>query len=135
MRVNAFGCAFCPWINLRCFLTDHEAFKQRLAVSFIIDDPFLNMFQANPFDPRGRAFKVTGLFPVKLNEGAAIFLDLVVRGDLAQKIGRTDMNATIATNMQVPAPIGGHNAEILDGCFGAVTRAARYGHFELVGHP
>ena len=125
MGVDALGCAFGPWVFLGVLLTDHKAIKQGLAVFGIINNAFLNMFQANAFDPRCGAFQITGLFAVKLDEGTAIFLDLFIGCDLAQKFGRADMDAAIAPNMQIPAAIGCHHAEILDGGFGTVARTGR----------
>ncbi len=64
-----------------------------------------------------------------------MLLDLILALHVTQKIRGAHLHAAVAADVQLIARVDTDDAEILDGGLGAVARAARHCHLELVRRP
>src|SRR5690349_22088046 len=135
MGVHALGGAFVPWIDLREDLRELEAGVERRAALVVFYDALLDVVEADALEAGGRAVKIAGFFAVKLDEGAAVFHHLVLSLDLGEEVAFADLHAAVATDIEFPAAVHRDDAEVLDGRFGAIARAAGDCQLDLVRRP
>lgn len=84
MRIDTLFDTFSPGITLARLLAFQKTHIERRTIVGVIDHPLLHMFQANPLNPGRGTLQISRFFPIKLDEGTAIFLHLLARLDLAQ---------------------------------------------------
>src|SRR5690606_29981953 len=124
-----------PGVSLREALRDEEAGAQRFTASVVFDDARLDIIETHTFDPRRGALKIAGFLAVELDEGGAIIHRFLFARNLAQQVGRADMDAAVSADMELVAAVDADNSKILDRRLGAVARTARDRDLELVRHP
>ena len=108
---------------------------QRAAAFGVLDQPLLHVGDADPRDPGRGAFQIMRLLAIELHEGAGIFQHLFFGRDAHQGIGDAHIDAAIAADQNVIAGFDADHANVLDGGFGAIARAARDRELDLVRRP
>src|SRR3546814_4667004 len=78
---------------------------------------------------------MAGFLAGVLDEGGASIHRFRFGRDLAEEVGRANMDAAVAADVQFISAVDAHDTEILDRRLGAVSRAARHRDLELVRHP
>ncbi len=76
-------------------------------------------------DPRRGALEIVRVLAVELDERSAVLHRLLLGGDLAQEIGRADLDPAVAADVELVTAVDADHAEVLDRRLGAVPRAAR----------
>jgi len=113
------GGALRPGVVLAEALRIEEARRQRLAADLVVDDAPLHIIDADALDPGRGALQIARLLAVELDEGGAIIERLLLGLDLAEEIGRADLDAAIAADMKLIAAVDADDAEVLDRRLGA----------------
>ena len=103
-----------------------------LAPLFILDNPALDVVEADALQVVAGALEIPALLAVELEEGAGILHDLLVRFHLAQELRDLGLDAAVAGDVDLVSGIDADDADVLDAGFGAVARAARDGQLDLV---
>src|SRR5688500_13655151 len=90
-----------------------EPCLQRVAAFRILHDSSAQIIDANALDPGPGPLQIAPLLAIELQEGAAILQYLRRRRDLAQQVRSTHMHAGRPADVQLPARVHRHNAEVL----------------------
>src|SRR5262249_49537251 len=110
-----------------------EAFAQTLLCGKRSVDCFAaDTFDADAFYEIVRTFEKVGIFAVVLEKQSGGLEGCFAGFDSDQEIGFADFLASGAANDDLPTAVLADQADVLDGGFGAIARAADYAHLQFV---
>src|SRR4051812_31578597 len=120
----AAGGALGPWIFARSPLRLQESLDQRAAAVVIVHYCGANLVDAGLLGPLVDAVEIGRLLAIELQYRSHILDRLLLGGHMREQIGRADMQARRACNVNVIAGLDADDADVLDSRLGAIARTA-----------
>src|SRR5690606_31736237 len=112
-----------------------EPLGERAPPGVVVDDAPLHMREPDALDPRRGALEIARLLAIELQERRRMLEHLVLGRDLAKEIGRPDLHAAVAADVQLVAGLDADASAVLDRRLRAVARAAGDRKLDLVRMP
>src|SRR5690606_25142237 len=122
-------------VGLTGALRLEEPAEERGSIEGVGDDARADVVEADAIDEPARAFAVVPLLSVELEEARDDLERLALAPSADEPSRRSDREPGAPADVDVPAFVGHHEAEVLDGRLGAIPRAGRDAHLHFVGSP